>query len=331
MPNRKLKISLLSIILVLCPLFQAAAQYSDIAVDNVISEKSIRDNVEFLCDSLCAGRAMGTSGSSEAGFWLTRQFRHLGLMPFDGRYVSSFSEEGHIGHNIVAFYPGRITQMTRRYIIVASHYDHVGTLNGILYPGADSNASGVSALLSIARMFQAARSMGCSYDTNIIFVALDGKQFSMAGSKALYTKIASGQFRDPVSKTVITPSQIDMFVNLDILGSTLAPLTNGRDDFLIMLGGDNVQRDRLRTINMSGLTRMELGFDYYGSEDFTDLFYRRICDQRIFIQNKVPSVMFTSGITMKTNRVDDNPDSLDYKVLLRRVRLIFHWLERSLQ
>ena len=326
MPNRKLKISLLSIILVLCPLFQAAAQYSDIAVDNVISERSIRDNVEFLCDSLCAGRAMGTSGSSEAGFWLTRQFRYLGLMPFDGRYVSSFSEEGHIGHNIMAFYPGRISQMTRRYIIVASHYDHVGTLNGILYPGADSNASGVSALLSIARMFQAARSMGCSYDTNIIFVALDGKQFSMAGSKALYTKIASGQFRDPVSKTVITPSQIDMFVNLDILGSTLAPLTNGRDDFLIMLGGDNVQRDRMRTINMSGLTRMELGFDYYGSEDFTDLFFRRLGDQKVFLEHGLPVVWFTSGITMNTNKATDTAGTLDYDQLSRRMSLVLNWI-----
>lgn len=330
MPHRKLKISLLSLFLVLCPLFQTAAQHSGSNVDHVISERSIRDNVEYLCDSLCAGRAMGTAGSSETGFWLARQFRYIGLMPFNGKYVSGFREEGHVGHNIMAFYPGRISQKTRRYIIVASHYDHVGTLNGILYPGADSNASGVSALLSIAKMFQAARIMGSSYDTNIIFVALDGKQFSMAGSRALYSKIADGMLKDPVSGTVITPSQIDMFVNLDILGSTLAPVTNGRSDFLIMLGGDGVQCDRLRSINMSSGARMDIGYDYYGSDDFTDLFYRRICDQRVFIEHRIPSIMFTSGITMKTNRVDDDPDSLDYKVLLKRIRLIFHWLESSL-
>ncbi len=330
MPHTKLKISLLSLFLALCPLFQAAAQHSGSNVDHVISEKSIRDHVEYLCDSLCAGRAMGTSGSSETGFWLSRQFRHIGLMPFNGKYVSSFSEEGHIGHNIMAFYPGRITQKSHRYIIIASHYDHLGTLNDVLYPGADSNASGVSALLSIARMFQAARIMGSSYDTNIIFAALDGKQFSMAGAKALYSKIAGGMIKDPVSGTVITPSQIDMFINMDIIGSTLAPITNGRSDFLIMLGGDNVQKDRLRSLNMSTGSRMDLGFDYYGSDDFTDLFYRRICDQRVFIEHRIPSIMFTSGITMKTNRVDDNPDSLDYKVLLKRIRLIFHWLESSL-
>lgn len=330
MPFRKLKISLLSFIIALCPLFQAAAQYSASDVEQVISEESLRQNVEYLCDSLCAGRAMGTPGASEAAFWIARQFSSIGLMPFSGRSFSSFREDGHVGHNIMAFYPGRISQQTRRYIIVAAHYDHIGTLNGVLYPGADSNASGVSALLGLARMFQALRSTGYAYDTNIIFVALDGKQFSMAGSKALFSKLTSGLVRDPVSGTMIAPSQIDMFINLDIIGSTLAPITNGRDDFLIMLGGDRSQCDRLRTLNMSSEARLDLGFDYYGSDDFTDLFYRRICDQRVFIENKIPSIMFTSGITMKTNRIDDDPDSLDYKVLLKRVRLIFHWIESSL-
>ncbi len=36
--------------------------------------------------------------------------------------------------------------------------------------------------------------------------------------------------------------------------------------------------------------------------------------------------MFTSGITMNTNKASDTPDTLDYDILDRRIRLIAWWL-----
>jgi hypothetical protein len=38
--------------------------------------------------------------------------------------------------------------------------------------------------------------------------------------------------------------------------------------------------------------------------------------------------MFTSGITLKNNKVEDNADSLDYGIFRRRVLAIFHYLVR---
>ena len=75
---------------------------------------------------------------------------------------------------------------------------------------------------------------------------------------------------------------------------------------------------------------LELGFDYYGSKDFTRLFYRRISDQRVFLDHNIPAVMFTSGITLLNNKPADTPDSLDYEVLKDRIRLIFFYLDRVL-
>ena len=37
--------------------------------------------------------------------------------------------------------------------------------------------------------------------------------------------------------------------------------------------------------------------------------------------------MFTSGITMNTNREGDTSDTLDYVIFARRVDLISNWLE----
>ena len=53
-------------------------------------------------------------------------------------------------------------------------------------------------------------------------------------------------------------------------------------------------------------------------------------DQRWFLERGIPSVMFTSGITMDTNKTTDIVDNLDIQVLNKRVSFIFRWLAELL-
>lgn len=292
--------------------------------ESVLSCEALSRQIEFLSDSLCQGRAMQSPGGSEAAFWILRQFGRYRMMPVGGSYVHTFDAGGRIGHNVMSIVPG----MSGKYIIVAAHYDGLGTLDGSLYPGADSNASGVAAMLQLAHIFES-RSPFVPQHTGIIFVALDGKQMSMAGAQALYKELSAGLVCNPVSGAPIHPSDISFLVNLDIIGSTLEPVHKDKPAFLIMLGGAEYQQDLLRTVNRTHQTFLDLSFDYYGSSDFTDLFFRRISDQKVFLDHGIPAVMFTSGITMRTNRQDDTLDSLDLEVLRRRVVLIYRWLERQ--
>ena len=120
-------------------------------------------------------------------------------------------------------------------------------------------------------------------------------------------------------------------VNLDQLGGTLAPLTEGNSRYLMMLSEEATgRRSSLASANKGRGFGLELAYDYYGSKDFTRLFYRRISDQRVFLEHGVPAVMFTSGITLLNNKPQDTPDSLDYDVLHDRIRLIFYWLDKVL-
>ena len=89
-------------------------------------------------------------------------------------------------------------------------------------------------------------------------------------------------------------------------------------------------RQSAEAVNQAQHLDLELAWDYYGSKDFTNLFYRRISDQRAFMEQGVPAVMFTSGITLNNNKPWDDAASLDYPVLLRRIRLIFYYLDRIL-
>lgn len=299
-------------------------------VESVVTEESLASQVGFLSDSICTGRATGTRGSQEAIFWLCSQMKNAGLLPMDGSYTHSFMTSGKIGRNVMGLLLGSNSYSDDRYIIVASHFDNLGEMNGVVYPGADSNASGVAAMLSIAKMFQAARLDGRRYGRNIIFVALDAKQLSMAGSQALWNDIQRGKLHNPLTGRAITKEKIDMFVNLDILGGVEAPLHKGRPDYLIMLGGGK-HTNHLSTVNVAYGLGFDLSFNYYGSQGFTDMFLKKVSDQKVFLENGIYSVFFTSGITMQTNKATDTADQLDYTILRKRTWLIWLWIDRVLR
>ncbi len=265
-------------------------------------ETILRAEVTFLCDSLCAGREFGSGGSNFGTFYLKRQLRDAGLRTM----VQSFTAAGRTGHNVVAVTPGWF----RRYIVVGAYADALGTLGGRIYPGADANASGVAALLALARELPAF----CRGEVGIVFVVFDGHQADLAGSGAFLERFR--ELYPPI-----------LMVNLDQLGSSLAPVRKSRPDYLIALGGD---RYRFALESANRIPRLDLSYDYYGSRAFTDLFYRRVGDQRSFLEAGIPAVMFTSGITEHTNKISDTPATLDYALLSRRIDLISAWLRSQL-
>ncbi len=311
----------------------AEAQNSRLALHmparNLVTQEKIRMELSFLTDTLCDGRSTGTRGNVEAASWVARKFQTAGLMQFGSTWGKSIMTENNtVGHNIMGFLPGNSKSHPEKYVIVGAHYDHLGTVNGRMYPGADANASGVVTLTSVAEMLAMTRSIGKSYRYNVIFVAFDGKEMSMAGSYSLWNMIRDGKLADPVTGRAVTKDRIAFMVNIDQVGSTLAPLNKEREDYLIMLDGSNgrtAYKDMLKSCNSQFDINLDLGFTYYGSENFTKLFYG-LSDQKVFAENRIPAIMFTSGITMNNNKPWDNVDSLDMNILHKRIYLIYHWL-----
>lgn len=86
--------------------------------------------------------------------------------------------------NVLGIIPGK---NVNEYAIVGAHFDHLGidpALDGDqIYNGADDNASGVSAVLQIAKAFIAS---GKKPERNIIFAFWDGEEKGLLGSKFLY-------------------------------------------------------------------------------------------------------------------------------------------------
>ena len=319
------------LLLLLIPAVLASGQKRGFLVSSrnaepLATEEALRAQVEFLTDSLCSGRATGTPGSTWAQAGIARQFASAGLLPSGGSFFHGFqSDTGLPAHNIIGILPG----IGSRYVVIAAHYDHIGTLGGKMYPGADSNASGVAALLTIAKMFKHLQELGRTFSHSIIFVALDAKEQSLGGSRHLWREIENDLLKDPRTGIPISEMQIDRMVNIDQVGGTDAPLHKGRPDFLIMLSDErDGRREALYMANTEPGLNLDLGFTYYGSKDFTRVFYRNISDQKFFLDNRIPSVMFTSGITLLNNKPEDTAATLNYPIFRRRVLLMFYYLAR---
>ena len=84
--------------------------------------------------------------------------------------------------NVAGLLPG--TDDTRP-IMVCAHFDHLGTdRSGVMYPGADDDASGVAVMLEMARSIV---SLGAVPPVSIWFVAFSGEEEGLLGSAAFVT------------------------------------------------------------------------------------------------------------------------------------------------
>jgi Zn-dependent M28 family amino/carboxypeptidase len=62
-------------------------------------------------------------------------------------------EKDLLGFNVLGRLEGSDPALRHEAILIGAHMDHLGRPGGVLHPGADDNASGVAALLEIARAF----------------------------------------------------------------------------------------------------------------------------------------------------------------------------------
>lgn len=176
---------------------------------NSINRASAEAIVSFLADDELQGREAGLHGSRIAARYLAANLKEAGIRPLYGdSYYQPFEacakerqqkgarwqvhpdsiallKQGthrvlHMA-NVLGIIPG---ERTDEYVIVGAHFDHLGrdmTLaDDSIYNGADDNASGVSAVLQIARAFQAS---GQKPLRNVIIAFWDGEEKGLLGSR----------------------------------------------------------------------------------------------------------------------------------------------------
>lgn len=297
---------------------------------NIVYTKRLHNDIAYLCDSICEGRGSGTTGAVMASVWAKHNFEKWKLSPLDENYYQcGFSEDSTFVHNVCGTLHSKRSH-PQKYIVICAHYDGIGKIGEHLYPGADSNASGSVAVVNLARMFSGVKMLGVGPSIRLMFVLFDGKEKNSAGAKEWVRRLKEGELRDPDNGHILREKDIKMVVNIDQVGATYSPIRKGEKDYLMMLGNDKLprnERDYAKIVSREESCRLNLSYDYYGSSNFTRVFYR-LGDREALSQCNFPLVYFTSGITLHNNKISDNADSLDYEVFRKRILFIFHWLCR---
>ena len=201
---------------------------------NTINRSSAEATINFLASDELQGREAGVHGSRVTSEYIVSLLQWSGVSPLADSYFQPFDayrkerqKKGRLEvhpdsiaklkqevhqkltmRNVLGMIPGK---NTKEYVIVGAHFDHLGidpVLDGDqIYNGADDNASGVSAVLQIARAFLAS---GQQPERNVIFAFWDGEEKGLLGSKYFV-------------QTCPFLSQIKGYLNFDMIGRNNKP------------------------------------------------------------------------------------------------------------
>ena len=201
---------------------------------NTINRSSAEATINFLASDELQGREAGFHGSRVTSEYIVSLLQWMGVSPLADSYFQPFDayrkerqKKGRLEvhpdsiaklkqevhqkltmRNVLGMIPGK---NTKEYVIVGAHFDHLGidpALDGDqIYNGADDNASGVSAVLQIARAFLAS---GQQPERNVIVAFWDGEEKGLLGSKYFV-------------QTCPFLSQIKGYQNFDMIGRNNKP------------------------------------------------------------------------------------------------------------
>jgi aminopeptidase YwaD len=82
--------------------------------------------------------------------------------------------------NVVGMIEGSDPKLKKEYVVIGAHLDHVGSQAGLLFPGANDNASGSAAVMEIAKAFTQG---GLKPKRSVVFVLFAGEEQGLDGSK----------------------------------------------------------------------------------------------------------------------------------------------------
>ncbi|MDR1877777.1 MAG: M20/M25/M40 family metallo-hydrolase [Flavobacteriaceae bacterium] len=101
--------------------------------------------------------------------------------------------------NVVGYLKGKRSDSI---IVLTAHYDHLGKINDVIFPGANDNASGIAFLLSMSRIYAKSKP-----NFDIVFIAFAGEEAGLKGSQYF------------VDHPLIDLKKIKFLVNFDMVGT----------------------------------------------------------------------------------------------------------------
>ncbi|MDH5366449.1 MAG: M28 family peptidase [Cyclobacteriaceae bacterium] len=281
-----------------------------------IDVNDIKQCIAVLTSREFEGREAGEKGGRKTASYIKKTFEMLGVLPVvDSADTKSFYQKIPLrgkkySFNVVGLIKG--SESPDEVIIITAHYDHLGIKGKDYYPGADDNASGVSALLEIAQAFAEAKKKGEAPKRSILFIALAAEEKGLIGSQYYVDK-------DPIfplGQTVVN-------LNMDMIGH-LDGLHPKNPNFVSIVGSDWQSTDLHNIHEKANTDYVGLELDYtYNAFNHPEMFFYR-SDQYNFARHGIPVIFYTSGDHKDYHKPTDTIENIEFERIQKVAQLVFY-------
>lgn len=275
-----------------------------------VTADELREMVTFLSDDQMAGRSTPSPELEKAADFIAGKFQANGLKPYDGKsffqatnFTNQRSKRSGQVRNVIGVIPGTDPVLSKQWVLVTAHYDHVGAKaegeGDRIYNGANDNASGTAGIIAIGKLL--AKS---APKRSIAFIGFWGEEIGLRGSK-FYAENPVFPLKDTVAN-----------VNLEQIGRTDGDGSILKDQFNLTGYGFSDMASYLAAgaikANVSVVEHPQFSEPFFFASDNASL-------ARVGIPSHTVSVVYQFD---DYHGLDDEHEKLDYANMAKVVRAL---------
>ena len=203
------------------------------------------------------------------------------------------------------------TDKKDEYIVLTSHYDHLGKRDSVIYYGADDDGSGTVSVIEMAEAFAEAKKNGKGPRRSILFMTVSGEEKGLWGSEYYAANPVY-----PLAKTSVN-------LNTDMVGRIDPSYKGDSTNYVFVIGEDKLSSDLMKiTDSVNQTAKMELDRRYNDPKDPNRFYYRS--DHYNFAKSGVPIIFYFNGVHKDYHKPTDTVEKINFDLMEKRVRLIFN-------
>jgi Zn-dependent M28 family amino/carboxypeptidase len=210
-----------------------------------------------------------------------------------------FDQKKRTTPNVVAYLPGSDPVLKDEYVVISSHHDHLNVREGHIFSGADDNASGSVAMLTIAKAMMVERPR-----RSVIFVWHTAEERGLVG--AYYF----------VQHCPVPVEKITANLNLDMI-------TRNNPNGIYLIGSNKISSEfdkSLKDVNAASV-KLTLDYKYEDPGEPNRFFFRS--DQYPYMRYGIPGVWIFCGTTPDYHTERDVEERVDYAKMEKITRLTY--------
>ena len=164
-------------------------QSSERATMDFVTSTELKESVYYLASDELKGRATGSEGIEKAAVYIENKLKSYNVAPYFETYRDYYKAKGMDASNVIGYIEGNDPVLKNEFIILGAHYDHIGVVKAVdgdsIANGANDDASGVAAVLAMARYFATKK----NNKRSILFTLYSGEEIGLIGSKHLAERL----------------------------------------------------------------------------------------------------------------------------------------------